>query len=202
MIPYWIMYIYLLIKDSMKLYFFPKIMDIPINILTFILLIWFVIDIILRCFTDKGYFFWFFFFADLACLFFIVSSAVVTSISIWITLSFLKILMVLKITSLIQAYKEWRRKLKFWAKLRKEWMSWNTSNQAILGKGGLLAAPAKAKKSIFNSLKRSMSKKSFTSEPKTPTIGSARQSRFSTVNLKVLNTNETLKEEEDRTFSK
>lgn len=102
------MYIYLLINDSVKLYLFPMFMDIPINILTFLLLIWYVLDIIVRCFTDKGYFFRFFFWADIVCLFFIVSSTIVTSISIWITLSFLKILMVLKITSLIQAYKEWR----------------------------------------------------------------------------------------------
>ena len=164
------MYIYLLINDSVKLYLFPMFMDIPINILTFLLLIWYVVDIIVRCFTDKGYFFRFFFWADIVCLFFIVSSTIVTSISIWITLSFLKILMVLKITSLIQAYKEWRRWLKFRAKIWKEWMARNASNQAILGKNGLLTAPAKAKKSIFDSLKRRMSKKpTFTSEPWTPT---------------------------------
>jgi len=68
------------------------------NVLTFLLLILFLVDLVLRCFTEKGYFARFYFWADIACTFFIVAAALITSISLWITLSFLKILMVLKIT--------------------------------------------------------------------------------------------------------
>lgn len=172
LIPYWIMYVYLMINDSVKLFFFPKFMDLPINILTFLVLIWFVADLILRCFTDKGYFLRFFFFADIACLVFIVASAIIEIISLWILFSFLKILMVLKITSLIQAYKEWRRRLKFRSKMRKERAQRQNANSSILGKGGILAAP---KKSIFGNLKRRLTwKKDALEEPPKSSVYNSR----------------------------
>jgi hypothetical protein len=113
------MYLYLLLNDSVKLYLLPNFMDIPVNIITFFLLIWLIVDIVLRCITDRGYFLRFYFWADIACVFFIIGSAIIEIISYWILFSFLKILMVLKITSLIQAYKEWRRRMKYKIKMRK-----------------------------------------------------------------------------------
>lgn len=128
MIFFWIIYTYLLLNDSIKLYFLPKMADYPINALTFICLLYFIIDMIIRCFTEKRYFPWFYFWVDIADIFFIASSAIIQSISLWITLSFLKILMVLKIAKLIQTYKEWRWARKIKKKIKQEKLNKKASN--------------------------------------------------------------------------
>lgn len=112
----------------MKLYFFPKIADNIINAVTFVLLVFHILDLILRSIVEPKYFPYFFFWADVICVFFIVASAIITSISLWITLSFLKILMVLKVTKIILTYKEFRWSRKMWAWMKKEQLNWVASN--------------------------------------------------------------------------
>lgn len=66
----------------------------------------FVADIIARSFAEKGYFFKFYFFVDLITVVLIIYSSYVSDISIYITLSFLKIIMIVRITDLVVAYKQ------------------------------------------------------------------------------------------------
>ncbi len=48
-IAYYTVYLYMLMNDSIRLYFFPKWADIPFTILTFISAFLYVIDIVFRC---------------------------------------------------------------------------------------------------------------------------------------------------------
>jgi hypothetical protein len=120
MIPYWIIYAYLMLNESIKLFFFPKWADIPFNILTSMCGVLYIIDICFRCFLEVKYFPRFFFFTDIASILFIFACAFIENISYWITLSFLKIIMVVRITNILMAYKEWNRARKNKKKAKQE----------------------------------------------------------------------------------
>ncbi len=77
---YFMIYFSLMFNDGIKYFFFPKALDIPINVLSFFLTFLFAIDIIVRCIVEKGYIFRFYFFTDVASIFFIISSAIVIDI--------------------------------------------------------------------------------------------------------------------------
>ena len=117
-IVFYIIYIYMMLNDAIKLFFFPKWADMIFLVFTLIGIIIFVIDIIVRCVVQKGYFPYFFFWVDCANVIFILGSAVIQDVSLWITLSFLKVLMLVKITDVIMSVKEKRREWKIKKKLK------------------------------------------------------------------------------------
>lgn len=104
------MYYWLALNDQFRLIFIPKSGDVAFFVFTIIFVVLFILDIIVRSFTEKKYFFNFFFFVDIFSLVIIIYSAAVNDISIFITLSFLKIIMIVRITDLVSSYKAWARK--------------------------------------------------------------------------------------------
>ena len=113
-------YGYLMINDAVKLSLLPKAADWPVNVLTFMCVIYYATHSVVKNFTNKEYRFSFFLWCDIASMIFIIGSAVVSDISNWITLSFLKIVMVVKVTDIIMEFKAWNRKRKLVKKLKLE----------------------------------------------------------------------------------
>ena len=99
-----------MVNDAIKLSLLPKAADLPINVLTFLCLMYYLVHCVLKCITNMKYRFSFFFLCDLASMIFIIGSAIINNISNWITLSFLKIVMVVKVTDIIMDFKVWNRK--------------------------------------------------------------------------------------------
>lgn len=86
--------------------FIPPSADVIFLTVTILFLILFVADIICRSIAEKGYVCRFFFFVDLAAVIIIAYSSFVSDISIFITLSFLKIIMIIRTTDIVIAYKQ------------------------------------------------------------------------------------------------
>ncbi len=141
-IIYYIIYAYMMMNDSVKLYFFPSWADIAFNSLTVLSVILYIIDIIFRSIQEQKYFLRFFFIVDVGCVFLILGSAFIENISYWITLSFLKILMVVKITNIIFAYKEFMRKRKIKKKLKNS-KKGGKGSSSLLGSKGAMAQKKK-----------------------------------------------------------
>ena len=153
---YYIVYIYMLMNDSIKLYFFPKVADYGFHALTLLSLLFYASDIFIRSFHEPKYFFGFFFFADVFCAVMILGSAFIENISQWITISFLKILMVCKITKIIFSYKDIMRKRKLKKKKFEEMKKkrnkvGSSGSTSLMAKNGPMTSKEKikAKMSIF-----------------------------------------------------
>jgi hypothetical protein len=105
-VVYFCVYYWLALNDHFRLIFIPKSGDIAFFIFTLMLVIVFIVDIIARSFAEKGYFPRFYFVVDIFSACIIVYSSSVTSVSIFITVSFLKIIMIVRITDMVSAYKQ------------------------------------------------------------------------------------------------
>jgi len=70
----------------------------------------FAFDILLRSIAEVGYFFRFYFFVDIAACLIIVYSSFADNVSIFIVLSFSKVIMIVRMTDIVMAYKQWSRK--------------------------------------------------------------------------------------------
>lgn len=103
---YFTMYYWLALNDHFKMIFIPPSADVIFLTVTILFLILFVADIICRSIAEKGYVCRFFFFVDLAAVIIIAYSSFVSDISIFITLSFLKIIMIIRTTDIVIAYKQ------------------------------------------------------------------------------------------------
>lgn len=65
-------------------------------------------DIILRSIAEQGYFGRFYFFVDLAACMIILYSSFANDVSIFIILSFSKVIMIVRMTDVVMAYKRVR----------------------------------------------------------------------------------------------
>ena len=109
-VVYFIMYYWLALNEPVRLIFIPKSGDVAFFIFTLIFILVFIFDIIARSYSEKGYFLKFFFFVDIFSIIVIIFSSVVNDISTFITLSFLKIIMIVRVTDVVMNYKAWNRK--------------------------------------------------------------------------------------------
>lgn len=114
---YFIIYYWLALNDHFRLLFVGKNGDTPFLVFTVMFLskslmyktrniVIFTFDILWRSIAESGYFFRFFFFVDLSSMFIIAWSSFVSDISTYIILSFLKIIMIVKVTELVVTYKQ------------------------------------------------------------------------------------------------
>ena len=185
MIFYYIMYYWLALNDQVRLIFVPKSGDVAFFVFTIMFVIIFVFDIIARAFSEKGYFMNFFFLVDIFCLIVIIYSSTVTDISLFITLSFLKLIMIVKITDLVMNYKAWSRQrlmdkvIKIKEAMKRLENKNHKHDKAYQLKHGLIrkSTTAPAIKNSTMSLKTGDSGKQ----------SSQRVSRYSTVNIAMLN---------------
>ena len=119
-IIFYTMYVYLMTNDPIKLALFPKRFDIFFNILTLVCCGVYIVDIMFRSLFVPSYFFKFFFFTDCLAIFLIVGSAFAFYITYWMTLAFSKLIMVVRITDVVMAYKNWMRVRKYRKKNSKD----------------------------------------------------------------------------------
>lgn len=188
LIVYWILYTYMMLNDTIKLTFFPKMADIFFNGLTlFVGVIW-VLDITVRSITESGYVLRFFFWTDVSALIFITFSALTQDISRWITVSFLKMVMVVRITNIVTAYKELRRSMKLKNQKREKEKKKN-NRRTIMDKnrsGSTASIISKKKKSVIPAMFNFGAKKS--SDALSDIASSRKRStKFNNVNIQLLN---------------
>lgn len=69
----------------------------------------FLVDIITRSVVENGYLLRFFFFVDCFSLLIVLISIFVTDVSFYVVLSFLKIIMIVRVTNIVVSYRKWSR---------------------------------------------------------------------------------------------
>lgn len=196
MVIYFIMYYWLALNDQFRLIFIPKSGDVAFFVFTLLFILIFIFDIIARSYSEKGYFLKFFFLVDIFSIIVIIFSSIVNDISLFITLSFLKIIMIVRVTDVVMNYKAWNRKrlmkkVMMIKKQRKTASKAQKHDKAYQLKHGLLRKPTNILLSrpaeTLNSGTDNVSKKS------------QRISRYSNVNISMLNnmrSNATTQDEE------
>lgn len=70
----------------------------------------FIVDIVSRSIVEEGYFLRFFFLVDVFSLVIIFASIIVTDVAFYIVLSFLKTIMIVRITQIVVSYRKFARK--------------------------------------------------------------------------------------------
>lgn len=109
-LAYFICYYFLALNDHFRLLILQKGQDnIFLGFSIFFILL-FLIDIITRAVVEPGYFFRFFFFVDCISMVIIIGSLMVTNVSFYVVLSFLKTIMIVRVTDIVVRYKKWQRK--------------------------------------------------------------------------------------------
>lgn len=178
------MYYWLALNDQFRLIFIPKSGDVAFFVFTIIFVILFILDILVRSFVEKKYFFNFFFFVDIFSVVIIIYSSWVSDISIFITLSFLKIIMIVRVTHLVLSYKAWVR-----SRLMKKVKAIKRQMKALRDKSHKNDRAHMLKKGVIIKTAEAIVKKH--SNQSLHTVNSSKRSlrvsRYSAVNIAMLN---------------
>lgn len=109
LIIYLFLYSFLAVNQQLVLLFFPKSVDIVFTVFTLLLSVFYFIDIVCRSFSEQNYFFRFFFFIDATSMILGALVAVSNTISLFVTIGFVKLIMISRMANVIVAIRELRR---------------------------------------------------------------------------------------------
>ena len=109
LITYYFCYYFLALNDHLRLLLLSKDQDIIFLVFTIIFTLVFVQDIITRSIVEAGYFLRFFFLVDCFSLIIIFASVIVNDVGLYITLSFLKTIMIVRVTQIVVSYRKYAR---------------------------------------------------------------------------------------------
>jgi len=109
-VGYFISYYFLALNDHFRVLLLSKSQDTMFLVFTLIFLVVFMANITLNSFVEPGYLLRFFFFVDCISFVIIFASIFVTNVSIYVVLSFLKTIMIVRVTNIVVSYRKYSRK--------------------------------------------------------------------------------------------